>query len=132
MNTEEMDQTDMQSPTPTFATIETLSRQLRSLGIREGSDRGSPHTSYAPVLETSDLEVGLWTSTEGGWPITNREDTEIVYILSGRARITTEGAGSRDVGPGDLFVLPAGWTGRWDILEPVEKLYVTIPRGQEN
>jgi len=28
-----------------------------------------------------------------------------------------------EIGAGDLVILPPGWTGRWDIIEPVRKLY---------
>ena len=27
---------------------------------------------------------------------------------------------------GDVFVLPTGWSGRWDVLETVRKLYVVV------
>ena len=47
-------------------------------------------------------------------------------MLSGVATITDEDGTSFQVGPGDVFVLPAGWSGRWDIAETLEKLYVTI------
>jgi uncharacterized cupin superfamily protein len=30
----------------------------------------------------------------------------------------------REVGPGDVLVLPLGWTGSWTILEKTRKLYV--------
>jgi uncharacterized cupin superfamily protein len=29
-----------------------------------------------------------------------------------------------ELGPGESVVLPRGWSGRWDILETVRKVYV--------
>ncbi len=118
--------------TATFSDLTELADRLRPLGVRDGADRGSPHTAYAPLVETPDVEVGLWRSTERGWAVRDRGDTEVVYILSGRARITGDDGTTTEVGPGHLFILPAGWSGRWDVLEPIEKLYVVIPRRQES
>ena len=72
------------------------------------------------------VEVGVWACTPGGWAITDRPDTETVQILSGRARLTDAGGRAAELGPGDVLVLPRGWSGRWDVLEPVRKLYVIV------
>jgi len=71
------------------------------------------------------VQVGLWECTPGGWTITDRPDTETVRILSGRARLTDAGGASVELSAGDVLVLPKGWSGRWDILETVRKLFVT-------
>jgi uncharacterized cupin superfamily protein len=108
------------------AGIAALLASMEDAGIRAGADSGEPRTGYAELFALGGTEVGVWTSTPGGWAIENRPDTEVVSILSGRARITDAHGTGMEVGPGDVFVLPAGWSGRWDVIETVEKLYVTI------
>ena len=110
----------------TFSTVAGLLASTADSGRREGADAGDPRTRFAELFERDGIDVGVWACTPGGWAIENRPDTEIVSIISGRARITDADGTMKEVGPGDVFVLPAGWSGRWDILEDLEKLYVTI------
>jgi len=60
----------------------------------------------------------------GGWPVINRADTEFTYILSGVALLTDEASGRVvEVTGGDLIILPPGWSGRWDVIKKVRKVY---------
>ena len=45
-------------------------------------------------------------------------------MLEGRVRLTDEHGVAVEYGPGDAFVVPAGFTGTWESLEPVRKRYV--------
>ena len=105
-----------------------LDAPLEEWGPRPGADSGDPRMSGRILFSTADgsVEVGIWACTPGGWSIEDRPDTETVRILSGRARLTDAGANKDGVElvPGDVLVLPKGWSGRWDILEPVHKLYI--------
>jgi uncharacterized cupin superfamily protein len=51
-------------------------------------------------------------------------DDEICQILSGRGTITEPDGTSFEIGPGTLFVTPAGWEGHWTIHETVRKMWV--------
>jgi uncharacterized protein len=119
------------SPRPTDPTprlLHTKAHEVRGrledVGLRSGSDTGSPRVG-ARVLHAAGPVVGIWECTPGGWPISDREDTETCIILSGRARVT-EGATNKicEVSSGDVLILPKGWSGRWDVIEPVRKVYV--------
>ena len=100
---------------------------LDDWGPRVGADSGEPMMSGSIWYEAPDgsVQVGLWACTPGGWSITDRPDTETVRILAGRARLTDAGGTAVELTTGDVLVLPKGWSGRWDILEPVRKLFVT-------
>lgn len=113
-------------PSSVHATLAALVAAQEDGGIRTGADSGEPRTAFTELYAADGAEVGVWSSTPGGWAIEDRPDTEVVSILAGRARITDADGTAFDVGPGSVFVLPAGWSGRWDIIEPLEKLYVTI------
>lgn len=118
------------TPRAVFGSTARLTASTVDSGPRQGADVGDPHTRYAELFARGGVEAGVWTSTPGGWPIENRPDTEVVMIISGRATITDADGGATDVVAGDVFVLPRGWSGRWDIIEDVEKLYVTITEEQ--
>ena len=60
----------------------------------------------------------------GGFPVTNRGNTETVYIISGKGTITDQDGTKTKLEPGTFHTLPTGWTGRWDIEEKLRKMYV--------
>ena len=101
-----------------------LATELEDWGPRVGADSGEPQTAGRVFYEGNGIEVGVWECTPGGWTIVDRPDHETVQILSGRARLTNADGTSVDLGPGDVLTLPKGWSGRWDILETVRKLFV--------
>ena len=110
------------------AATDELFAELEPTGPRTGADRGHPET-WTRVLNASPdgrIQVGIWQCTPGGWAIVDRPDTETIHVLEGRARITDADGTVHDLGEGDAIVLPRGWSGRWDIVETVRKLYVTV------
>ena len=54
-------------------------------------------------------KMGEWDSQPGHFTADRRTAVEYCHILSGRDSVTNaDGKGTRDVGPGDLLVLPRG------------------------
>ena len=99
---------------------------LEDWGPRAGADKGDPIMSGRIFYEADGIQIGVWECTPGGWEIRDRPDTETVRIVAGRARLSNADGSGVDLGPGDLLVLPKGWTGRWDILETVRKVYTIV------
>ena len=100
------------------------SAQLTPAGQRAGADHGDPQIAIKQLASEAAGNVGIWECQPGGWPVVNRPDTEFTYIIAGRAKLTDDASGEViEVVGGDLVILPPGWTGRWDILEPVRKIY---------
>lgn len=103
---------------------DVLDGELEPTGPRAGADSGTPETSAISFFQGHGVSVGIWECTPGGWSITDRKDTETIMLLAGRARITPLDGDPVELEEGDVFVLPRGWSGRWDVLETVRKLYV--------
>ena len=110
--------------TMVVAYADVLDGALEPLGPRAGSDSGDPQTSGITFFAGHGVEVGVWECTPGGWAIVDRTTTETMLLLGGTVTITPADGEPVDLGEGDVFVLPKGWSGRWDVTETVRKLYV--------
>ena len=71
------------------------------------------------------VEVGVWECTPGRFTANRETNSEICHIVSGRVSLHDADGRTRDVGPGELLVLPIGWKGEWTIHEKTRKLYMT-------
>jgi uncharacterized cupin superfamily protein len=67
--------------------------------------------------------AGVWESSPGKWRVRYSEN-EFCHITRGRVRIEHESGRSWTFATGASFVIPAGFIGVWDVLEPTAKLYV--------
>lgn len=108
-------------------------RQLISFdGDLPDPERGTPNNILRgrPQTLTQNLYTdpgekffsGIWSSTEGAWRV-EYEEHEFCQILSGRIVLTPEGGQPTTYVAGDAFVIPAGFRGTWETLEPVCKRY---------
>jgi uncharacterized cupin superfamily protein len=71
---------------------------------------------------TQQFFAGTWSSTVGKWRIRYSE-SEFCCLTRGRVALQS-GAGERwEFGPGAGFVVPAGFEGTWEVLEPCTKFY---------
>jgi hypothetical protein len=66
--------------------------------------------------------AGTWRSSVGAWRVTYTEH-EMCVLTAGRIRITDDQGRQVTFGPGDSFVMPAGFSGLWEVLEPARKFY---------
>lgn len=71
---------------------------------------------------TGQFFVGIWSSTTGSWRIRYTE-SEFCHLLSGAIRLTDNQGRSWSFTAGASFIVPAGFTGTWEVLEPARKLY---------
>ena len=93
-------------------------------GRRPGADSGAPQLSTLAIDPGSDAQTGIWECRPGGWPVIDRPNTEVCFILSGRARLTDDDTGKfTEISAGSFVVLPPGWSGRWDVVETIRKVY---------
>jgi uncharacterized cupin superfamily protein len=65
---------------------------------------------------------GFWESEVGKWHI-NYTEEETCYFIHGISIVTDAAGTATTLGPGDCFVIPKGFRGTWEVVEPSRKLY---------
>jgi uncharacterized cupin superfamily protein len=69
------------------------------------------------------FNAGLWHSEVGTWSIGYTED-EYCRILEGCSIITSADGQAITVRAGDEFIIPRGFVGTWQVVEPTLKRFV--------
>ena len=88
---------------------------------------GDPQPRFAVVAEGEQgrLSAGWWTADIGSWQV-RYDEWEFCHILEGRAELAEVGCPPVLAGPGDSFVLSAGFQGTWTVLERLTKHFVIL------
>jgi len=71
---------------------------------------------------TGQLFCGRWSSSRGKWRVRYTE-SELCVLTAGRVVIESASGERQTFGPGDAFVVPAGFEGTWNVLEECTKFY---------
>ncbi|WP_077488714.1 cupin domain-containing protein [Sinomonas mesophila] len=74
--------------------------------------------------EGQGIRTGIWEVTPGTFSSTRDGYDEICQIISGTATISEADGSTFEIGPGSLFVTPAGWEGTWTVHETLRKMWV--------
>jgi uncharacterized cupin superfamily protein len=67
--------------------------------------------------------AGIWHSERGLWKIHYTEE-EYCQMLEGVSVITDQAGTAVTVRAGEQFVIPAGFAGTWEVIEPTRKRFV--------
>ncbi|MFT3806769.1 cupin domain-containing protein [Arenimonas sp.] len=68
------------------------------------------------------FHCGIWEAAPATWRVRYSEH-EFCHLLEGRILIRDEEGDAMEVRAGDSFVVPAGFSGTWQVLERARKLY---------
>ena len=114
-------------PTPSPAIVRLPQTADGAERIPVAADRlvaGTPAQAAANAWsDPSDaFHCGVWESDVGAWRV-RYDEHEFCHLLQGRLRLTDDAGNASVFGPGDSFVVPAGFVGLWEVLEPARKLY---------
>jgi len=71
---------------------------------------------------TQQFFAGRWSATRGKWRVRYTEN-ELCVMTAGRVLIESATGERASFGPGDAFVIPAGFSGTWEVLEDCAKIY---------
>jgi uncharacterized cupin superfamily protein len=81
--------------------------------------------------ENGAFTTGTWTHPRGIFPAEFNYD-EVCVLLEGHVRLTSETGFTAEFKAGETFVIPKGFKGTWETLEPVRKHYIIFDRSQLN
>lgn len=90
--------------------------------LSAGSPEPGQYVRNAYTDATGRFFGGIWRSGVGSWRVSYTEN-ELCVLTQGRVRITDDAGRSSTFGPGECFVMPAGFRGLWEVLEPAQKFY---------
>ena len=70
------------------------------------------------------VAIGIWECTPGRFTADRTKASEFCHFISGSVEMTHADGAKVLLGAGDAINLPLGWTGTWNVLTQVRKLYV--------
>lgn len=94
--------------------------------------RGNPLRGTWTLYESAqgDLSSGIWQCEPGAWRIVfPAGKDEYFFVLEGRLRLHDAQGQVTEVAAGQGAVIPAGFEGVFEVLEPVRKHFVVVERG---
>ena len=86
----------------------------------EAIERGEFHFSSADEK----LSVGVWESTPYAEILSYPNENEYCVVLKGKVALTNPDGSVETFETGDSYVVPAGFEGRFEVLETLRKIYV--------
>lgn len=90
--------------------------------------KGAPEQSltnmYSADSGAGSLISGTWSSEAGKWHVDYSSRHEFCYLLAGYMILTDANGEESTFKAGDAFMIPLGFKGTWEVIEPVTKYYV--------
>lgn len=88
---------------------------------------GTPSTGFSAAHDdaAAGFWSGVWASDAGAWRVAY-DEVELCVILEGRVRLISDDGSSETYAAGDAFVVPRGFSGVWETLEPCRKIYAIV------
>ena len=93
--------------------------------VLAGAPRTTVSNHYADA--SGQFFAGDWSSTVGKWRVAYTEH-EFCHLLEGRVVLTADDGREWRFGPGDAWVIPAGFSGTWETVEPATKRYAIFEK----
>ena len=76
---------------------------------------------------TGQFFAGRWSSTPGTWRVRYTEN-ELCVITAGKVVLKGDDGAVNSFGAGDAFVVPAGFSGTWEVLVDCTKIYAIFEK----
>jgi uncharacterized cupin superfamily protein len=91
---------------------------------------GTPTQSISNYFTdpTGQFFAGRWSSTTGTWRVRYTEN-ELCVITDGQVVLTGDDGAVNSFGAGDAFVVPAGFSGTWQVVRDCTKIYAIFEKG---
>jgi uncharacterized protein len=110
-----------------------LSAQVAAEHTTPDPDRliaGTPKQAVSNYFTDSSGQffAGRWSSTTGTWRVRYTEN-ELCVITAGQVVLTGDDGAVNSFGAGDAFVVPAGFSGTWQVVQDCTKIYAIFEKG---
>jgi uncharacterized protein len=104
--------------------------------IRFNPDETSDPNSATTTTEfyrdpTGAFKAGFWSSETSRSPVHYQKD-EICILLAGVVRLTDENGHSETYRAGETFLIPNGFKGIWETVEPTRKFFAIHAPAKES
>lgn len=111
---------------PSMVRIREANAEKLTAGDLPTRTNGNPVHDSWPVFKSANEKVrsGIWQSSSGAWVTEISGYTEFCYIIEGEAQVTDQDGRVNHIKAGDAFVMPDGFTGRWEVAQFVRKYFV--------
>ena len=112
-------------PTPAIVDFRRSMKGEESAVAADKVVKGEPKTLVKNYFSdpTGQFFAGTWSSGVGKWKVEYTEN-EFCHLTRGLIRISDASGQQWSFKAGDSFVIPAGFSGTWEVIEPTAKLYV--------
>ncbi|AFK69310.1 hypothetical protein YSA_04680 [Pseudomonas putida ND6] len=106
-----------------FAQVLTEAERYRPAAekILKGEPDQAVYNHYSSPC--GQFAAGVWEGEVGQWTV-NYTEHEYCEIVQGVSVLRDQDGGAKTLRAGDRFVIPAGFIGTWEVLEPCRKIYV--------
>ncbi|MBQ2262331.1 MAG: cupin domain-containing protein [Loktanella sp.] len=84
---------------------------------------GDPLFTTWNIEESDGLFAGIWQSTPGKWRV-SYDEWEYFTLTAGKSILTPDGGLPVVLTIGDSYIIRAGFTGTWEVVETTVKDYV--------
>lgn len=102
---------------------ESVEYMPKAEAVLAGNPSQTVHTHFTSPC--GQLAAGVWEGACGQWSV-NFTESEYCEILEGVSVIRDADGTSKTVRAGDRFLIPAGFKGTWEVLEPCKKIFVSV------
>lgn len=95
---------------------------------------GAPEQCVQNIYASASQELlsGTWSSEVGKWSVDYSYRHEFCYLVRGHIVLTDKDGEESTFKAGDAFVIPVGFKGSWEVIEPVTKHYVIYNTSEES
>ncbi len=112
-----------------FAQSNTPAEQYRPAAekVLAGDPAQSVRNHYGSPC--GQFNAGIWEGAVGQWKV-NYSEHEYCEILQGVSVLRDHDGNAKTVRAGDRFVIPAGFSGTWEVVEDCRKVYVIFEQAR--
>lgn len=93
----------------------------------KGNPRRTTWNHYTNA--SGEVFAGVWHSEVGAWRIAmGPTEDELFFVTEGRCRLTADDGHAVECQAGQSLVIPAGFSGVFEVIEPLTKHYLIVER----